>query len=308
MQTKNGQYQIRNFRTSDRENYIKLHLTAVAKGEEEYLGISPKQLQVQLEHHGHSVGNNLFFLEKNKEIIGSLYAIPEKGIGRIILYCFVHPAHRRKKIGDSLFARGFKHASALGLSKVHVNVYKDNSAGIAFLERLGFQCVRKYLEMQRSLLGESEYTAELPTGFHFRCMHYGEEKILAQLQNDSFRGSWGFNPNTAGDIKLNFLANGGTAEDVILVFCGEKPVGYCWTLIDTKKRIGKVHMIGVKHQYRGKNLGKALLNKSLSYLVKKGMKIAVLTVDSCNKPAKNLYYALGFSVINTSLWYEKRID
>lgn len=308
MQTKKGQYQIKNFHTSDWNNYLKLYLTAVAEGEEECLGISPKQLQVQLGHYGHSVEKNLFIMEKNKEMIGSLFTVLERGIGRVILYCFVHPLHRRKKIGESLFARGFKHTRAQGLNIVHVNIYKENSAGIAFLNRLGFRCVRKYLEMQKRLVKDSESATELPAGFHFRYLQDGEEKIIAQLQNHSFQGSWGFNPNTAEGVKLWLRLNDGSAEDIILVFFGEKPVGYCWTLIDIKKRIGKIHMIGVKPLYRGKNLGKALLIKGLGYLAKKGLNIAILTVDSDNEPAKTLYHSFGFKVINTSLWYEKKID
>ena len=308
MQTENEQYQIRNFRTSDWKEYSKLYLTAVAEGKEEYLGITPKQLQVQLDHYGYSVGKNLFLVEENKKIIGSLFMVPERSIGRVILYCFVHPKHRRKKIGRSLFARGFNHARVLGLSTVHVNVYKNNSSAIVFLERLGFRCVRKYLEMQKWLLEQNEYTIGLPAGFHFGCLKNGEEEKLARLQNNSFKDSWGFNPNTADDIKLNFLLNGGIAEDIILVFFGEKPAGYCWTHIDLKKGTGKIHMIGVKPQYRGKKLGKALLIKGLDYLTKKGINKAVLTVDSDNEPAKNLYYTLGFSEINTSLWYEKQIN
>jgi ribosomal protein S18 acetylase RimI-like enzyme len=67
-------------------------------------------------------------------------------------------------------------------------------------------------------------------------------------------------------------------------------------------------MIGVKPAYRGNNLGKALLAKGLNYLAKRWMNKAILTVDSDNEPAKMLYYALGFSVINTRLWYEKKIN
>ena len=307
MQTKNVQYQIRHFRISDWDDYQKLYLAAVAEGKEEYLGISPDQLQVQLEYCSNLVSKNLFFLKQKEEIIGSLFAVPERGIGRIILYCFVHPTHRRKKIGDSLFVRGFKHSRVLGLNTVHVNVYKDNSDSISFLKKLGFRCVRKYLEMQKSLLEESEYTIELPRGFHFRCMHSGEEKILAQLQNDSFRGSWGYNPNTADDIKLRFRLNIGATDDVVFLFFDDKPAGYCWTQIERNKKRARIHMIGVKPMYRGKNLGKTILKKAISYLAKKGMHIAVLTVDSNNEPAKNLYYTLGFNVINTSFWYEKKL-
>lgn len=308
MQMKLEQYQIRNFNTSDWNDYLNLYLTAVAEGKEESLGISPEQLQVQLEAKGNLVSKNIFMVEKNKKIIGTLYTAPERGIRRIIMYCFVHPSHRRKKLGQRLFVRGFKYAGVLGLNKVHVSVDNDNKAGIAFLKKLGFRYIRKYLEMQKKLGKDIENTIEPPKGFYFRCLQKGEENKLAQLQNYSFQDSWGFNPNTTEEVKLWLRLKGGFPEDVILTFFGEKPVGYCWTLIDSKKRIGKIHMIGVKPQYRGKNLGKALLTKGISYLGNKGMERAVLTVDSDNEPAKNLYYHLGFRVTHTSLWYEKRID
>ena len=67
-------------------------------------------------------------------------------------------------------------------------------------------------------------------------------------------------------------------------------------------------MMGVEPEYRGKKIGKILLAKGLSYLAKEGMHTAMLTVDDHNKPAKNLYQTLGFKLLNTSLWYEKRVD
>ncbi|MFO7890868.1 MAG: GNAT family N-acetyltransferase [bacterium] len=161
--------------------------------------------------------------------------------------------------------------------------------------------------MEKRLVEAAEEVADPPAGFHFRCLRDGEEKKLAQLQNSSFRECWGFNPNTVDDVKLWLLSNDGSPGDIILAFFGEKPVGYCWTIIDIKKGIGRIHMIGVKRQYRGKNLGKALLTKGLDYLTKKRMNIAVLTVDSDNEVAKNLYIALGFDVKNICLWFEKKL-
>ena len=67
-------------------------------------------------------------------------------------------------------------------------------------------------------------------------------------------------------------------------------------------------MMGVKPEYRGKKIGKILLAKGLSYLAKKGMHTAILTVDDHNKTAQNLYQTFGFKLLNTSLWYEKWVD
>lgn len=308
MQIRKGKYSIRNYNITDWKGYVKLYLIAAAEDKEEYLGISPEQLQSQLEYSGDSFFENLILVEKNKEIIGSLFVIPEREIGRTILYGFIHPSCRREKIGEKLLSRGLEHTSNLGINTVHLKLNKNNRPGLAFLKQLGFRCVRKYLEMQKSPLEAKEYNIEIPTGIYFRCLQLGEEKKLAQLQNDAFRGSWGYNPNTADKIKLWFRLNNSSVEDVILGLFGDEPVGYCWTFIDKKKGIGKVHMIGIKPGYRKKHLGKLLLTRGLSYLTKKVMHTAVLTVDSDNEPAKNLYNSVGFSVVNTTLWYEKKID
>jgi mycothiol synthase len=308
MQIKKEFYQIRNYHTSDREGYIPLYSEAVAEGKEEYLGLSPKQLQLLLECHDYSLNQNLFICEKNREIIGCLYATPERGIDRIIFYGYVHPAHRRKNIGSSLFTHGFKRARAIELSKVHVNIDKDNKIGKLFLIQLGFNCIRKYLGLYKSLLEYQEEVAELPSGFKIRCLQNGEEEMLAQLQNNAFQGSWGFNPNTGKEIIYRLHSNGGSPEDIILVLCGEKPAGYLWTQINVKKGVGRIYMMGVEPEYRGKKIGKILLAKGLSYLAKEGMHTAILTVDDHNKTAKNLYQNFGFKLLNTSLWYEKWVD
>jgi len=307
MQIKNGKYRIRNYNISDWNNYASLHSIAAAEGKEEYLGISPEQIQLQLECSGNSFFKNLFLVEKNKEIIGSLFAVPEREIGRSVLYCFIHPTYRRRKIGYNLLLKGLEHSINLDINTMHLNLKKNNSTGLAFLKQSGFRPVRKYLEMQKSQLEEKEYNNKIPTDIYFRSLQPGEEKTLTQLQNDAFRGSWGFNPNTTAEIKLCFRSNNGSVEDVILGFFGEEPVGYCWTFVDKKKRIGRVHMIGIIPCYRKKHLGKLLLKRGLAYLAKKGMHSAVLTVDNENEPAKTLYNSAGFNVINTTLWFEKKI-
>ena len=66
-------------------------------------------------------------------------------------------------------------------------------------------------------------------------------------------------------------------------------------------------MLGVYPDYRGKGIGRRLLLAGLAYLRSKGVKVAVLTVDSENRPACALYHSIGFEVKTSSLWYEKSV-
>jgi predicted GNAT family acetyltransferase len=46
----------------------------------------------------------------------------------------------------------------------------------------------------------------------------------------------------------------------------------------------------------------------LSYLKVKGFRIAQITVDSENTVACALYHSIGFTLRETSLWYQERLD
>ena len=90
------------------------------------------------------------------------------------------------------------------------------------------------------------------------------------------------------------------------------PLGYCWTVTnvdqtrDGEVGKGRIHMLGVDPDYRGKGLGKQVLLAGLSLLKSRGLGHVDLTVDSENKAALALYESLGFAVRTRSLWCEKK--
>ena len=103
-------------------------------------------------------------------------------------------------------------------------------------------------------------------------------------------------------------------EDVILACDGDKIVGYCWTQVASEgkatsgEREGRVYMIGVAPDYRGKGAGKKLLLAGLAHLKNKGVRVIGLFVDSENKAACAIYKSIGFKVQTSSYWYEKVIN
>ena len=74
------------------------------------------------------------------------------------------------------------------------------------------------------------------------------------------------------------------------------------------KTWGRVSMLGVDPDYRGRGVGKAVLLAGLLYLKEEGFQVAELTVDSENQAAYTLYRSVGFEVLDSTLWYEKKID
>ena len=103
-------------------------------------------------------------------------------------------------------------------------------------------------------------------------------------------------------------------EDIILACDGDSAIGYCWTRIYvggaelTINRKGRIYMLGVDPNYRGRGVGKEVLMAGLAYLRSKGVGIVELTVDGKNEAARALYGSAGFRVRTESLWYERVLE
>jgi mycothiol synthase len=137
----------------------------------------------------------------------------------------------------------------------------------------------------------------------------GEEERLTQLQNRSFTGAWGYNPNTVEEIIYRMRLSNCSPNDILIAFDDDKPIGYCWTrrYFWRSEGMGRIYMLGVDPDHRGSGWGRKLLLAGLSYLKSKGHRVVELTVDSQNKIAYALYKSIGFKLWTSSLWYEKRL-
>jgi ribosomal protein S18 acetylase RimI-like enzyme len=95
--------------------------------------------------------------------------------------------------------------------------------------------------------------------------------------------------------------NKSMADDVIIYKSGNRTVGL--VTVYKKNRIGNIGLIGVDEEFRGKGIGKTLMNAVKSYFIAKGiLKIHVVTQGQ-NLSACRLYETTGFSVIEKSEFY-----
>lgn len=65
---------------------------------------------------------------------------------------------------------------------------------------------------------------------------------------------------------------------------------------DTEGRKGYISLIGLKPDFRGKGLGKSLLNDVIEEMKKNGMNCVLLEVDDDNQSAKDFYTRFGFKL------------
>lgn len=295
---------IRNYQPADFNNYVLLCQEA-EKLEPVGRPISPQAISERLARPHYSPEQDLFVVEVAGSLIGYMDMLPELGIGRVILDCWLWPEYRRKGLATELLGYARHHARELGARVIHVNIMEDNTVAKMVLSRLDFKCVRRFLEFRLDMVKlrwqEANQAAQ-------ECCHLkrGEEEKLTQIQNRAFVGTWGYNPNTVETITYRTHLSKFSPEDVVLTCEGDKVIGYCWTE-KTGEGEGRIYMLGTDPDYRGRGMGRRLLLAGLSHLRSKGVRVAVLTVDSKNKAACALYRSAGFELWKRSLWYEKAV-
>ena len=297
---------IRNYRPGDFDSLVRLKNSAAELAPD--MGyLSAEAVRDSLGRPGHAPERDLFIVERDGVVVGYMDLVPEARIGRAVIDCLIDPEHRRCGLSRRLFQRAAPRARALGAKVVQVNVSEGNLPARLVLKRAGFEVVRRSLELEAGL-------ARLPkpgeTTLPISCLEPDEADRLADIQNTSFTGAWGFSPNTTEEIR-HALGTGDAVEGVCLARDGERPAGYCWSGTQENGKgesWGRIGMVGVDPEYRGRGLGRELLLAGLAYLSSKGLKVARLTVDSENAVACALYYSVGFTLRETSLWYEKPLD
>ena len=304
-------YIIRNYSSKDFDKYVQLH---VESDQLEPSGsfISAKGLSDILGRPNFAPETDLFVAEFSGNIVGYLSVTLEPGIQRALLDGLVHPLHRLKGIATKLFSSGLQRISKSSIASAQVSVLETNASAKSFLSHLKFTFIRHFFEMRLNL-----NSRQLPTArqgaTNSRRLKQGEENLLTEIQNRCFADSWGFNPNTEAEIAYRLNMHGRSPEDVILTYMDDKPVGYCWIIINAEenakreKSKGLIHMLGVDPDYRQQEIGRAILLNGLDDLKARGVDIVELTVDSENPAACSLYESVGFEIYAKTEWYERMV-
>jgi mycothiol synthase len=301
-------YAIRKYRPEDFDGLVQLLAEMGNKG---WSGsVTPRDVIESLGRPHHSPEDNLFIAEKEGDVVGYVDVTAELKIGRVVLSCLVRPAFRGNGVATELIERAIGRAGELKVKRAHVNISEESMTTRELFMNMGFGYIRHFLELKLSL---SEFHVPNMGGIgpRYRHMQGGEEDKLVGIQNRSFADTWGFNPNTLEEIIYRIGLPNCSPKDVILACDGDNVIGYCWTRIypgETKVARdgkGRIYMLGVDPDHRGKGIGKDVLLAGLCCLKSKGLGMVELTVDSKNKTACALYQSTGFQIRAKSLWYEK---
>jgi mycothiol synthase len=140
---------------------------------------------------------------------------------------------------------------------------------------------------------------EPPAGVSLRPFEVGrdEERFLAvnarSFAHHPDQGSMDFDDLRAKEAEAWFDPSG-----FLLAERDGALVGFCWTKLhrDPWGERGEIYVIGVDPAAAGLGLGRLLLRAGLADMAGRGIKEAILYVESDNEAARGLYDAEGFSL------------
>jgi len=298
-------YNIRHYRTADFNDFVLLFQEAERQ---EPIGRpnTPQAILDKFSHPAFTVEDDLLIVESAGEIIGFMDMLPELGINRLIVDCWLRPEHRRKGLGKRLLRQAAARAKELGAEFLHVIIGEGNKTAVTVLTRLGFEKVREYREMTLDMK-KVDREELLRASHECRPLGEGEEEMLVEIQRRSFADHWGYNPDTPETMDYNIGLSHRSLRDIVLSCKEDDITGYCWTEVAPGGQ-GRIFMIGSDPDYRGRGIGRKLLLAGLANLKNKGVEEVGLTVDSENRAAISLYQSVGFVPRESYLWYEKPVN
>ena len=229
----------------------------------------------------------------------------------------VLPEFRRKGIGSALTEKAFESFKQRGMESVQVTVTDKNKVGRLFLEEFGFNQVRIFSLMRRSLsdipnrIGESETTELIKMG-----KSEDEIKLCNRLHNEAFKEHYNFRAQTLEETRyfINNLDEFGVLTYGYFARIDEEPVGYLTFGIDTEdnkhhgKKSGFLYALGVLKEFRRQGIATKLMLEGMNFLKSNGMEEVELVVDDTNPTeAIKLYEKLGFKVAENRYFYLKNL-
>jgi dTDP-4-amino-4,6-dideoxy-D-galactose acyltransferase len=97
----------------------------------------------------------------------------------------------------------------------------------------------------------------------------------------------------------------GYAQTVLVIGAPGQPEGFvtCDTILPEAK--GKIGLVGVSRNARGRGVGQALVRESLHWFAKQGMKSVQVVTQGRNISAQRLYQNCGFLTKEVRFWYHR---
>lgn len=227
---------------------------------------------------------------------------------------WVSPVHRRRGAGTALLAA----AEAAIREQCGPGVLLSGRGygdipGLEALFRLrSFGLVRRFFVMSVRL-SEAHSSVEPPPGIVLRAFRRDDLESLVEANNAIFAEHWGSGPRSVDSWRRDMIERRPHDPALWIVASTPEREGASQLVAECLSHASReggpqdawVSLVGVRREWRGRGLGRAVLAHGLRTLRDAGYVTASLHVDAENSSAVNLYRSLGMDVARTRLHFEK---
>jgi GNAT superfamily N-acetyltransferase len=220
----------------------------------------------------------------------------------------VHRDCRGRGLGAQLIERSEDRLRSLGVTRVHSVGLAADVAAAPLFEGRGYREVRRFWEMTIELGDDPPAAPVLPEGFRLEPFSAEHAGAFHAALEEAFEDHWEFKPTAFGDWWRRQVAK--SDHDPSLWFVvrdGEEVVA--GTRNDPERSGGGwIGALGVRREWRGRGLAKALLLASFGEFHRRGQRRVGLGVDSENPTgATKLYESVGMVVDTEQVVWEKEL-
>lgn len=222
----------------------------------------------------------------------------------------VDPAWRRRGVGRSLLTAAVslmreRLAESPTDRPVVIGMFVDEvqTARAALVRSEGYEPVRWFFEMERSVEGELPAEPVLPDGIELRPASRDDAHRIWEADHEAFRDHWGGFDTSEGAF-LRWVESAEFRPELFVVaWDGDEIAGavlnaiYHDENVELGMRRGWLDSVFTRRPWRGRGLARALIVRSLRVIANQGLDTAALGVDVDNPSgALRLYESCGFAV------------
>lgn len=258
-------------------------------------------------------------IDRDGEVVAWAY-LENQGRGeREFVEVYVHPRNGLPAQAPLLarqLDRVAERAAEFGYAKMQLRAgaIPTEERWIATLAAAGFQFVKRYARMRRSLAGVSAEPPVPPPGVQIRPVQHADEaemRLFHRILDTAFRDTPDYQPRTYEQWREAVAVLPSVAWDEwYLATVDGEPAGILQSADQAlDQNEGWVKNLAVLREHRRRGVGGALLGRAFACYAGKGREYAGLGVDLSNPTeAARLYHAMGMSPSYESDIFERVVE
>ena len=218
----------------------------------------------------------------------------------------VHRERRGRGLGSELVDRSEERLRALGVGRVHaVSLAPDAAAGPLLTGR-GYREVRRFWEMTIELGNDPPPEPLLPEGFRIESFSSELARAFHGALEEAFAEHWEYQPEPFEEWWERQVARPDHDPSLWFVVLSGEDVAAATRNDPERSGGGWIGALGVRADWRGRGLAKALLLRSFREFHQRGQRRVGLGVDAENTTgATKLYESVGMVVDSEQVVWEK---